>query len=925
MNTHRPTTSARRLRRLMAAVSLVALSTGFAPAQAADTQRSQGYYDDAVRQLQSGNASAAQIQLRNALQQDGDNLKARQLLGQLHLRTGDPVSAEKELRRVFDVQRGDEIELLLAQALMAQRRFSDVFGVLSPQGATPDATRAKLVVSGQAYIGTGQLDDAETMFRTALDGAPEAPDAKLGLARVEALRNRMDDAAANVDAVLAAEPDNLEALLLSAEIAFVQQRADDALAALNRAAAKAPDDPRVLLPRARVRLQTGAVDEAEKDVASVLRQAPQDLMARYMKASIQLMRGDANAARATFQPIEGALADYTPAQLLNALIKFNTGQYAQAETVINRFLTTVPDHTGGRRLLAATRLRAGNALSAVEVLKPLIADHPDDLIARQMLAGAHMRLGDIDQATAVYRELASSSDRQVASRARSVLSLLTAANDTSQEMPPETRQAVVVVLDYIRNAEFQRAHEAVAKLQKADPDNPLLVSLDASIFMAEGDLGTARSKLETARAMDPAMAEIVGNLNAVDVRMGNLEAVEKRLRDAVSANPREEQPALRLAQFLTLGQRAGEAVAVLENAATAQRASITLRRALAELYERQDDKPKMLEVAGQLRQIGAVDKPEALAASAAIYRAAGDTAKAAEVLRVYSKARPDEVEAKIALAQNLMASGNAGEAKPILEGIKAKDPANAPATLGLIDLALAANDGDGALKLADGLQQADPVAAAQLRSNVLVRTNRQAEALKSVEQAMERTPDRRLALALFELRRQQKQVDQALVGLEDWVKRNPEDLQARAVLADSYLASKDLTRAEAHYDVLVRARPNDPLLLNNAAWLKHELDRPEALQIARRAHTVSPSSPEIADTLGWILALAGETDEAVGLLRQAAAGAPANQEILYHLAYALNATGAKDEARDILEKLAQATQPFPARDEAAELLASIKR
>jgi cellulose synthase operon protein C len=921
MNPHRPATS--RLRHLAAAASLVALASGFTPAHA-DTQQSQRYYNEAVQQLQAGNANAAVIQLRNAVQQDGANLKARQLLGQLYLRSGDAVSAEKELRRVFDAQRGDEVELQLAQALMMQRRYADVFSVISPQAATPELTQAKLVMSGQAYLGTGQIDDAESQFRAALQTAPDLVEAKLGIARIAAIRNRTDEARRGVEEVLRSAPDNLEALLLSADIAFAGQRADDALAALNRAATLAPDDPRVLLPRARVRLQTGSIDEAEKDVSRVLERAPKDVMANYLKASIQLLRGDANAARATFQPIEGALADYTPALLVNGLIKLNTGQYAQAEAAVNRFLAAVPDHVPARRMLAAIQLRSDNAVSAVEVLKPLVATHPDDLIARQMLAGAYLRLGDMDDATAMYRELANSPNRAMAVRARMILSLLQAADSRSRDLPPETRRSVALVLDYIRNGEFARAHETVDQLKTADSDNPQFISLEAAIFAAEGDMGTARSRLETASQLDPSITEIANSLNIVDARMGNLDVVEKRLRDAASANPDDEQATLRLVQFLGQNQRWNEAGDTLESAAARHPNSVTMRRVLGELYERRGDKPKLLETANQLRQIGA-SQPEILLVAAAMYRAGGDPGKAAEVLRAYLQTKPDDTNAKIALAQSLMAANRADEARPVLEALKTKEPANPAATLGLIDLALARNDADGALKLADGLKQANPVAAAQLRGNVLVRTNRPAEAIQAMEQALQTTPDRQLALGLYSLRRDNGRLDQAVAGLEDWLKRNPDDVPARTVLADTYLTRNDLKQAEAHYDILVQARPGDASLLNNAAWIKHELDSPEALQYARRAYAAAPASPEIADTLGWILVQAGETAEGLELLRRAAAGAPSNQDVLYHLAYALNTTGARDEAREILEKLVSEDKPFQTREAAADLLGAIRR
>ena len=107
-----------------------------------------------------------------------------------------------------------------------------------------------------------------------------------------------------------------------------------------------------------------------------------------------------------------------------------------------------------------------------------------------------------------------------------------------------------------------------------------------------------------------------------------------------------------------------------------------------------------------------------------------------------SRAKPDDTDAQIALAQNLIAANRADEARPVLEALKAKEPANAVATLGLIDLALARNDAEGALKLADALRQANPIAAAQLRSSVLLRTNRPDEAIQAMEQALQATPDR---------------------------------------------------------------------------------------------------------------------------------------------------------------------------------------
>src|SRR4030095_485897 len=56
------------------------------------------YYQDALKRLEEGNAAAAIVQLRNAIQSDPGNLDARLLLGRLYLQAGDAPSAAKELR-----------------------------------------------------------------------------------------------------------------------------------------------------------------------------------------------------------------------------------------------------------------------------------------------------------------------------------------------------------------------------------------------------------------------------------------------------------------------------------------------------------------------------------------------------------------------------------------------------------------------------------------------------------------------------------------------------------------------------------------------------------------------------------------------------------------------------------------------------------
>ncbi|MEQ8205760.1 MAG: tetratricopeptide repeat protein, partial [Woeseia sp.] len=96
-----------------------------------------------------------------------------------------------------------------------------------------------------------------------------------------------------------------------------------------------------------------------------------------------------------------------------------------------------------------------------------------------------------------------------------------------------------------------------------------------------------------------------------------------------------------------------------------------------------------------------------------------------------------------------------------------------------------------------------------------------------------------------------------------------------------------------------------------------------AVELAEKAHSLAPDNPQIADTLGWILAREGETGRAVELLRDAASKMPGNAEIAYHLASVLADAGEAAEAKRILERLLASTTEFSSRAAAEQLAARL--
>ena len=91
------------LRRTALALALAATFGTLGCSESADSLVASG---DAA--LAKGDYRTAQIQLTSALQKDGNNVRARWLLGELSLAVEDGASAEKEIRRAGELGVGNE-------------------------------------------------------------------------------------------------------------------------------------------------------------------------------------------------------------------------------------------------------------------------------------------------------------------------------------------------------------------------------------------------------------------------------------------------------------------------------------------------------------------------------------------------------------------------------------------------------------------------------------------------------------------------------------------------------------------------------------------------------------------------------------------------------------------------------------------------
>jgi len=82
--------------------------------------------------------------------------------------------------------------------------------------------------------------------------------------------------------------------------------------------------------------------------------------------------------------------------------------------------------------------------------------------------------------------------------------------------------------------------------------------------------------------------------------------------------------------------------------------------------------------------------------------------------------------------------------------------------------------------------------------------------------------------------------------------------------------------------------PESPVVANQLAYLylEHGDDVNVALSLAQLAKQKLPSSPNVADTLGWAYYKLGMADPAIAQFKQCSQAAPNNPTYLYHLGMA---------------------------------------
>lgn len=886
---------------------------------------------EAQQYRQKGEKKSAIIELKNLLQKQPDHVHARILLGQMYTESGDPVSAEKELRKAVTLgAKTPDIMPMLGTALMMQGQFEQVLVEIKSDPARPDSSDITLL-HADAHLGLGHVDQAKQLFEFVLKKNPDASEALLGLARIAAASAQMDVATKLIEHALEKKPDSIDCLRFNGDLLRMQGKIEAAQRSYRKIIALQPDNIEARIGIAAMYIKSEKLSEAKTEIDAARKIAPKHLLVTYTQGLIDYREGHYKSAMESLQQVLRVVPDHMPTLLLMGSVQLALGSYEQAEQHLRKYIEMSPGNVYASKTLAAVMLKNANPQAAIALLQPLIDANKNDAGLLGILGEAYMRVRKFRKADD-YFQLASKLIPQstglhmamginhlnMGENARAIIELEQATGPDTKG----TEASILLIVTHMRSKEYDKALAVIGTMEQQQGKNPLVHNMKGGIYLAQQDAVNARASLMQALVLDPAYLPALDNLAQLDMFEKKPEQARQRYMAALGKDKKNAGLMTSLAKIAFAQGDNADAISWLERATKENPDSLPSAMTLADAYQRVGAKEKSLALARQL-QLANPSDPAALALLAQVE---SDGAKYDQALESYGRLallQPKSAAVQLRIASVQIAQDNMSGALVSVRNALHLQPNWLEAQMFEVALLLRKKSFSEALAQARVVQQQHTKVPAGwvLEGDIWSAQNKPQDALRAYERGLKISKVSALMIKIHQLLLQAGKVNDANERVLQWLHENPTDVGTRLYFAGTKLAFKEYKLAIEQYEQVLLQDSKNVTALNDMAWLYQQQKDVRALAFAERAYALAANNPAILDTLGWILLDQGQTARAVTLLQKASTLAPAVAEFRYHFGMSLVKSGDRRGARSQFEQLLASNKDFPARDEVKAILA----
>jgi len=802
--------------------------------------------------------------LKPLLARRPDDIDALRIVAHAQRLAGNPEETLRLLKEIPEERRDPVLTLIQAQALADLGRWAEVDTCLARAGAATQAHRLTAAfLRGKALLRLGRAAEAATVLQNIF----RDPDIHWADARYELAR----------------------ALL---QIGSREQALDALRRVFDDARVEEVTSREALLRQREAKYAAGLL-LAKETLSSAPRQA-----AEYAARAVRLFpaRDEAlETAREAWSRVEDGQRPFSELLIAHINAVAATGRVEAAIEKCRAELTRPGAPAPAlRRLMATLLLRNGSYRDAVAVYERLWNDYPDVLAYGLELGRLRAGIGQYEEALSVYEKLLQRRPANVQAAAEKAQTLLSAGKPQAASewlRTFATRHGIGLTHDWLLHlyiVEGRRADAlALARSQaEAMPKKAQPQATFGELLLREGNMAEARGYLQAALLLDPTNRNAY-TLGLLELARGNTSDAVKVFDDAVQHLPDWFAARLYRAFALHADGRAQEAVSAL-------------REMLADAPPRSPawDLPRWT-LAIALAGNGDLDGARKQNAEMAGYEF-GDPDDRWEFLNALAQLKAPRRAEAARQTTLLLTLCYAALEKPARQSREALDALVPGQPLPSFWLATA-------LEKAGKPEDAEPLYEAL--------TNHHADFLPAY-------------MALARRRMETENYQGAIEILKHALPLTEGATAAsfHAWLGKAYEESGEFDAAEANYKEALRIRPDDPVTLNNLAWLlaTRKRDPAGALSYAEKAARLASNQPHILDTLGWICYLNGDIEKAVTHLERAKRSLPDVAAVRYHLGMAYMKEGRRESAKAELEEALTLSESFDEADDARRALDQLK-
>lgn len=893
------------------------------------------YIQEAEAYLKKGEARAAVIQLKNALQENPTSIEARLMLGRIYLQAGDGASAEKEFERAKRLNAAKSYwELPLARAYLLQGKYQEILdGIQEQPDASPEDRAAVWLLRGDAYHGLRQHAQARDAYTTARQLDPDSQRAMLGLIMTDIAENRRDEALGNLDTLVASHPDNIAARVMRGEIRQLTGHPELARADFDQVLAEQPDNFRARLGRAQLSLGGNDFAGAKADVAQLESQVPGHPQVLHLGGAIALLERDLDKSERLLQQALNASPDNLQSLTLLGAVSFYKGNLEAARGHLTQALRIQPALLPAIKLLASVQHKMKQSEAVVKLLEPALKLYPNDAQLMAMLGTAYMQVRRFEEGSALMSRAIEIKPDLAAYRTQLALGLMAQGKsgeaiaqleDTIEMEQGFVEADILLVLSHLHKKDYDKALEASRALEQRSPDNPVGYNLSGLAHQLSGNAKKAEQLFRKALEIDPNFITAEANLARLAVHKGDLALARLHYQNALKKSPNHATMLMGLADIARRAGDLDEMHRLLEQAHNGEPKTARPGLISAQAYLTEKQPLKALRLTSQLAA-SFPDDPAVQVVHGKTQLAAGDPINAVNTFRQLVE-RTRNAETLQLLGNAQQAAGQLDEARQSYRQVLREKPGHIPVLIGLYSLELGDAKPQSALPHARALQQVRPdhPLGYEFEGTVHAVQGRRAEAIALYEKAYGLQPSDRLAIPLAQQYVKTGEAERGLALLREWADKQPDNLKTRLSLGGLLLEQGQVDEAMRSYEQVLQADGENLVALNNLAWIYSTRGDKRAIDLGKRAYDLAATRPEIVDTYGWILVQSGELQKGSEILKQAAELSPGHQEIVYHLGYSLHKQGNRSEAEAALKRAIAIDEQSELAQTARQLLESLR-